>query len=155
MCGISASPQTHQQGPRRRLPQGSTKSLILEQGAGGGGWRTGKGWKASQGMWSWSEVDIKGSEGRCVSASPPSTEQRASAWSRACVLRHFRRLWPFVTPRTVACYASPFMGLPRQECCIRGISLDQGSNPRLLHWQAGSLPASTTREACLSHWHFM
>ena len=58
--------------------------------------------------------------------------------------------------RTVACQAPLFMGFPRQEYwsglhfLLQGIFLTQISNPRLLHWQAGSFPLSH-REALGIH----
>ena len=66
--------------------------------------------------------------------------------SAAVVISSLSRLELFATPWTVACRAPLFMGFLRQEyrvgChfLLHGISLTQGSNPCLLHWQADSLP---------------
>ena len=53
----------------------------------------------------------------------------------------------FVIPWTVVRWAPLSMGFLRQEYLgmgyhffLQGILLTQGSNPHLLHWQAGSLP---------------
>ena len=61
----------------------------------------------------------------------------------ACLLTRVRL---FATPRTVDHQAPLSMGLPRQEYW-HGLAFPspggfwtQGSNPRLLHWQADSLP---------------
>ena len=61
----------------------------------------------------------------------------------------------FATPWTVAHQAPLSMGFSRQEYWVgyyfllQGIFLNQGLNPRLLHWQAGSLPLSHLgREWC-------
>ena len=57
-------------------------------------------------------------------------------------------VWLFATPWTVACQASMPMGLSRQEYRSGlpfpppGVFLTQGSNSRLLHWQADSSPLS-------------
>ena len=76
----------------------------------------------------------------------------------ACMLSHFSRVQFFATLWTVACQVPQSMGFPRQEYWnglpfpSPGIFLTQRLNPcllRLLHWQAGSLPTSTTWEASL------
>ena len=53
----------------------------------------------------------------------------------------------FANPQTAAHQAPLFMGFPRQEyqSChflVQRIFPTQGSNPRLLHWQADSIPLS-------------
>ena len=54
----------------------------------------------------------------------------------------------FVTSWTVACQVPLSVGFPRQEYwsgllfLLQGISLTQGSNPSLFHWQVNSLPLS-------------
>ena len=58
------------------------------------------------------------------------------------------RIQLFVTPWTIACQAPLSMGFSRQEywnglhALLQGIFPTQGSNPRLLHWQADSLSLS-------------
>ena len=60
-------------------------------------------------------------------------------------------VWLFVTEWTVACQAPLSMGFPRKKywsglpCPPPGDLSTQGSNPRLLHWQVGSLPLSHLR----------
>ena len=56
-------------------------------------------------------------------------------------------VWLFVTLWTIACQAPLSMEFPRQEYwslyfLLQGIFLTQGWNPRLLPWQANSLPLS-------------
>ena len=64
---------------------------------------------------------------------------------RECVLS---RVQLFATPWTAARQAPLSMGFFRQEywsglhVLLQGIFPTQGSNPCLLHWQAGSLPLS-------------
>ena len=59
-----------------------------------------------------------------------------------CVLSHVQL---FVTPWTVACQALLAMRFSRENIGVgchfflQGIFLTQGSNPGLLHWQAGGL----------------
>ena len=54
--------------------------------------------------------------------------------------------WVFAAPWTIAWEATLSMGFSRQECCSGFPFLSpgdlpaQGSDPRLLHWQADSLP---------------
>ena len=57
------------------------------------------------------------------------------------------------TPWTIAHQDPPSMGFPRQEYWsgqffLQGIFLTQGLNPRLLHWQEGSLPLSHLGSIC-------
>ena len=65
-----------------------------------------------------------------------------------CMLSLFSHVQPFGTSWTVACQSPLFMGFLRQEYWSRmpflsaGDFLTLGSNPCLLHWQAGSLPLS-------------
>ena len=71
----------------------------------------------------------------------------------ACLLSRFSRVWLFVTQWTVACQAPLSMGFFRQEHWSglphpspRNLPT-QGLNPRLHHWQAGSLPLALPVEA--------
>ena len=66
-----------------------------------------------------------------------------------CMHSHFRRVWLFMTPWTVASQVPLSMGFSRQKywswlpCPPPMIFSMQGWNPRLRHllnWQAGSLP---------------
>ena len=63
----------------------------------------------------------------------------------ACVLSLFSHNWFFPTLRTVACQAPLSMDSPGKNtgvgchALLQGIFQTQGSNLRLLHWQAGSL----------------
>ena len=97
MCDIRASPQYTRRALGGAWLQGNSVPEISEHGAGDGGSRTAKCWKASQGMWFCSDVDVKESEGSCASPSPPSAERRASAWvsrMRAKSLPVCPTLWP-------------------------------------------------------------
>ena len=67
----------------------------------------------------------------------------------ACLLSHFSRVQLSATSWTIALQGPLSMGFSRQEhlsglqTLLQGISLTQGSNPRLLHllhWEVGSLP---------------
>ena len=67
----------------------------------------------------------------------------------------FSHVWLFATLWTVAHQAPLSMGFSRQEYWVgyhfllQGIFLNQGLNPRLLHWQAGSSPLRHLgRERC-------
>ena len=61
------------------------------------------------------------------------------------VVKYLSHIQLFVSPWTIVCQASLSVGFPRKmgyHFLLQGIILTQGSNPRLLHWQADSLPLS-------------
>ena len=115
--------------------RGNTAPEISEQGVGGGGWRTAKCWKASQGMWFCSEVDIKGSEGSCVSPSPPSAEHRASVW----VLRMRAKSLPAC--RTLC---------DPMDCSLPGFSIHGVSQARITGSRGSFWTRDQTLVSCIS-----
>ena len=74
----------------------------------------------------------------------------SNAWKWKVKVKSLSHVRLLATQWTAARQAPPSMGFPRQEYWsglpfLQGISLTQGSNPRLLpllHWQVGSLPLS-------------
>ena len=64
------------------------------------------------------------------------------------VVKYLSHIQLFVSLWTIVCQASLSVGFPRKNTgvgyhfLLQGIFLTQGSNPRLLHWQADSLPLS-------------
>jgi len=93
----------------------------------------------------WEETYFQRGEGECRLLH---TRHCAKCFIFVVVVQLLSHVWLFVTPWTVARQAPLPWDSPGKNswigCCflLQGIFPTQGSNPRLLHWQADCLPLS-------------